>query len=163
MEDLKHKIEILVKIGRVLNEKNVTWGVGASLLLYLKGIAPSFHDIDLLVAETDVEKLKETLGRLGKPEAPRPDPRYKTKFFLEYDIEGVEIDVIAHFVIVSEGKDYDFPFTENDIKEHLIVSAVSIPLMSVLAWRRYYDLMGRTEKVAMIDSAQAKKPNGNIL
>jgi hypothetical protein len=162
MNDLEHKLKVLAEIGRVLDEKEITWAIGASLLLYLKGMVSSFHDIDLLVAEKDLKKLKEALSPFGKSEPSKLNNRYKTKEFLEYCLEGVEIDVIAGFGIVSGGKDYYFPLTKEGIKERILVNGVSIPLMSVQDWRVYYALMGRAEKVSLIDSAMAEKTKGKI-
>jgi len=162
MNDLEHKLAVLTKIGRALDGKEITWAVGASLLLYLKGIVPSFHDIDILVAEKDLEKLKETLAPFGKPEPSKPNDRYTTKEFVEYGLEGVEIDVIAGLGIVSAGKDHYFPLTEDGIKERILINGVSIPLMSVRDWRVYYVLMGRTEKVSLMDSALKKAVKGKI-
>jgi hypothetical protein len=160
MEDLEHKLAVLAKIGRALNKKGMTWAIGASLLLYLKGMASAFDDLDILVAEKDVGKLREALASFGKPKAPHPNDRYKTKAFLEYRLEGVEIDVIAGFIIVSGGKDHYFPLTEAGIEERILIDGVSIPLMSVQDWRVYYGLMGRTEKVVLIDSGLAQLAKG---
>ncbi len=50
--------------------------IGASLLLYFKGVVPDFHDIDLMVAETDVEKAKKVLLTFGKQLPANPKTQY---------------------------------------------------------------------------------------
>ncbi len=81
VDDLEKKLNVPTKIAHVLNERNVVWAVGASMLLYLRGIVDVFHDIDLMVCESDVEKLKEQLLPMGVLAPPKPDQQYKTRHF----------------------------------------------------------------------------------
>ena len=46
MTETQRKIELLKRIAHRFNEAGVVWALGASMLLYFKGIAPEFHDID---------------------------------------------------------------------------------------------------------------------
>ena len=55
--ETERKLDVLADIARALNQSGVTWAVGGSLLLYFKGKTGVFRDIDLMVCETDVEKL----------------------------------------------------------------------------------------------------------
>lgn len=151
VDDLEKKLNVPTKIAHGLNERNVVWAVGASMLLYLRGIVDVFHDIDLMVCESDVEKLKEQLLPMGVLAPPKPDQQYKTRHFLEFVIQGVDVDVIAGFVIVKDGRDYDCPFGPEQIEEYLQLNGETIPLQSLRDWRRYYELMGRTSKVEIID------------
>jgi hypothetical protein len=152
MDQIEHKLTVLSQIAKELNQKNVTWAVGASLLLYFKKIAPDFHDIDIMVGEGDVNEAKAVLLSFGIMQPPNPDIAYKTKHFMEFIVEGVEIDVMAGFVIVKHNKEFQISFGKEDIKEYIKIKEISIPLQSVEAWRTYYQLMGRGEKVEMIDA-----------
>ena len=59
--ETERKLDVLADIARALNQSGVTWAVGGSLLLYFKGKTGVFRDIDLMVCETDVEKLKQAM------------------------------------------------------------------------------------------------------
>ena len=59
--ETERKLDVLADIARALNQRGVTWAVGGSLLLYFKGKTCVFRDIDLMVCETDVEKLKQAI------------------------------------------------------------------------------------------------------
>ena len=63
--ETERKLDVLADIARALNQSGVTWAVGGSLLLYFKGKTGVFRDIDLMVCETDVEKLKRAMLPLG--------------------------------------------------------------------------------------------------
>ena len=145
------KLAVLSKLGRALNEAKVAWAVGASLMLYLNKKTTDFNDIDIMTTEQDAARVQEILLCLGTPVISVPKSQYKTECFLEFRMDGVDIDVIAGFVIVSGGIDYPCPFTRESIAGFAAVNGVAIPLQSMADWRRYYALMGRTQKVALID------------
>lgn len=149
--ELNHKLEVLKRIAGALNKENVTWAVGASLLLYFKGVVNEFHDLDLMVTLEDVDKVKAVLGELGEKQEQEPNSQYKTKCFLEYVIDEVDVDVMAGFVIVKEGVEYPIPFDKRSIVEIIQFEEAHIPLQSVEAWKSYYALMNRQSKVELIE------------
>lgn len=83
MKEEQKKIELLQKIAHRLNEVHVQWALGASMLLYFKGITSEFHDIDLMVADHDAECVRRILSEMGElcPPDPMPNPMYRTKAF----------------------------------------------------------------------------------
>lgn len=151
MGDIARKLSVLAMIAKELNERHIVWAVGASMLLYFKNKVPDFHDIDIMVSEDDVEAVKDILLRYGSLQPPNPKARYKTKCFLEFSIDGVDIDVIAGFVIVNDNREYYFPLQAQDIQDYVMLGDTEIPLQSLSEWRKYYLLMGRMEKVKIID------------
>ena len=98
-----------------------------------------------------VETLKALLLPLGTLAPPAPNPGYKTRHFLNFTIRGVEVDVMGGMVIVKDGKDYDCSLSPSQVAEYIWINGERIPLQSLEDWRRYYLLMGREEKAAMID------------
>ena len=78
----------------------VQWALGASMLLYFKGITSEFHDIDLLVSEHDAECVRRILSEMGElcPPDPMPNPMYRTKAFMEFLIDSIEVDDMAGFL-----------------------------------------------------------------
>lgn len=149
--ETEKKLLVLSQIGQALNDAGIVWAVGASLLLYFKGKTDTFHDIDIMITESDVKSVKEILIQYGKLALPSPDKQYRTKHFLEFTIDDVEIDVMAGFVIVCDEVEYDCSLDPESISDFTEVNEVKIPLQSLDEWRRYYKLMGRTTKVEMID------------
>ena len=153
MTETDTKIELLKKIAQRFNAANITWALGASMLLYFKGITPTFHDIDLMISNEDVESVRKILSEMGELQPPNPNPKYKTKAFMEFVINSMDVDVMAGFAILNNGKTYDCSLTKEQIVEWLALEDAKIPLQSPLLWRRYYELMGRKEKVDMINHA----------
>lgn len=151
MNESDKKLEVLARIAHLLNGSRVLWAVGGSMLLYFKGKTDVFHDIDLMVGEGDIEKAKSLLLTIGRLSPENHDTQYKTRHFLEFNIDGVEVDVMAGFVIVRDGKDYDCSLAAEQVAERILLNGETIPLQALSDWRRYYELMGRTSKVEMID------------
>ena len=155
MPETQEKLELLKGIAHRFNEAQIEWALGASLMLFLKGIVSEFHDIDLMVSVQDAERAKAILSEMGElcPPNPKPNPMYQTKTFLEFRIDSIEVDVMAGFAIVKDGKVYDCALRKEQIVEKMPLGTEVIPLQSPLLWCKYYRLMGRNEKAEMIEKA----------
>ena len=145
------KLSVLKKVGNIFNQNKITWAVGASLLLYFKGICDNFNDIDIVIAESDVEKVKWLLADVGALQPQNPHVKYKTKTFLEYKIDHVDLDIMAGFIIVANDKENYFPLQKKDIKDSIELDGIWIPLQAVEEWKGYYLLMDRVDKVELIE------------
>ena len=156
MNESDKKIELLKEIAKRFNKSNITWALGASMLLYFKGITTTFHDIDLMISNDDVEVVREILSQMGELQPPNPNSKYQTKTFMEFVINSIDVDVMAGFSILNEGQVYDCSLDKEQIVEWLTLEDTKIPLQSPLLWCEYYRLMGRKEKVDMIEKAFEK-------
>ena len=149
--DMDEKLRVLAHIAETLNRERITYAVGASAMLYLRGVAESFHDIDLTVAEADAPRAIAALRTLGTMAPPEQSPGYLTRCFRTFEIDGVEVDLIAGMVIVSDGIAHDCPLRPEEIDETADVCGVAVPLHALACWRRFYALMGRKAKAKRID------------
>ena len=112
----QRKLAVLARIAAELRQADVTWALGASGLLYFRGLAPDFHDLDLMVALEDAGKAERILDRLGQPLPPKPNASiYRTAVFREYTVDGVEVDLMAGMVIVKDGAAHDGSLRQEDI------------------------------------------------
>lgn len=75
---------------------------------------------------------------------------------MEFRIDSVEVDVMAGFAIVKDGKLYDCALRKEQIVEQMPLGTEVIPLQSPLLWCKYYRLMGRTKKAEMIEKAMER-------
>ena len=152
MEDKQKKLEVLAKLAADLNESDILWAVGASTMLFLRRIVTEFHDIDLMVCEEDIDVAKEILLRHGKLLPTEADSKYSSRHFLEFDVDGVEIDLIAGFVINTEdGKQHVCPLEVEEVDACVDILDEAVALHSLQTWYKYYTLMGRTDRVKQIE------------
>ena len=158
MGDTHHRrmdvlFDTLVVIARALNQADVHWGVGASVLLYYHGLVDAPHDIDIIISEGDADMAASILSGLGR-EAPGDPARslYSTSRFLEYIVDGTDVDVMAGFAIRHDNGTYVFPFDDRSITMRKCVKGVTIPFSSLEDWYVLYQLMpGREAKVKLIE------------
>lgn len=154
MSDQEKILDVLPQIAHAFADAEIHWAVGASLLLYFHGITDVFHDLDLMVSEKDADRAKDVLLGLGAVKENSPsNAQYRTKYFYEFQLSGIEIDMLAGMIIVSHGQEYDCSFQPQNIEAYVELKDEKIPLYSVSEWRRFYQWMGRTKKVEMIDEA----------
>lgn len=59
----------------------------------------------------------------------------------------------SSFSILNDGELFDCSLKEEQIIEWMSLDGEKIPLQSPLLWCEYYKLMGRKEKVEMIEKA----------
>ena len=155
MAGTEEKISLLKRIAHRLNEAQVEWCLGASMMLYFKEIVSEFHDIDLMISVDDVEVVESILSEMGTlcPSDQVPNPMYQTKCFMEYVIDAIDVDVMAGFAIVREGEVYDCSLCTDQITDQLMLDDEVIPMQSPRLWCTYYRLMGRNAKADLIEKA----------
>lgn len=147
------KIELLKKIALQFEKAHITWALGGSMMLYFKDIVPVFQDIDLMVADADAQTAQSILCSMGQMQPQNPNPKFRSKAFMEFVIDSVDVDVIAGFAIVSGDSVVDCSLQKEQIVERMPLGEACIPLQSPALWCRYYRLMDRTEKAQMIEQA----------
>ena len=155
MAGTEEKISLLKRIAHRLNEAQVEWCLGASMMLYFKEIVSEFHDIDLMISVDDVEVVESILSEMGTlcPSDQVPNPMYQTKCFMEYVIDAIDVDVMAGFAIVREGEVYDCSLCTDQITDQLMLEDEVIPMQSPRLWCTYYRLIGRNAKADLIEKA----------
>ena len=145
--------ETLTRIGRLLNEKKVLWGVGASVLLHQYGLVDSPKDIDLLAALEDVDAIDGILQGVGEKKDREKAGLYSTRVFREYVVGGVDIDVMAGFSIRHTDGVFAYVFDRKSITRFIEIKGVEIPFTSLEDWYVLYQLIpGRKRKVELIES-----------
>ena len=126
--EIAEKLKVLLRIARLFSEARVTWAVGGSALLYLRSIADTFHDLDLMILEEDARTVTEILLQMGTQTPSLPKAAFVSKSFQEFMIDGVEVDVIAGFGIVKDGVLHDCSLHADEITDGIILEGERIPL-----------------------------------
>ncbi len=157
MKTTGEKLDLLARIAARFNSAGLTWALGASAMLYLRGITDDFRDIDLSVWDGDADTARDILLSMGTQCRSDAGEHYRTRHFYEFTVNGVEVDVMGGFAVEKDGVVYDCSLDPRDISGSASVGGQTIPLHSLQAWRRYYQLMGRPAKVRLIDTALEKE------
>lgn len=142
--------DTLKQIAIELNKNDILWGVGASVLLEFYGLIDKPKDIDIIVYEKDIEKADKVLKSLGIKKTSEENKTYSTKYFYEYVINGVEIDVISGLVINCESIKYEHEFDSSSITNYKNIDDIKIPLTSLEEWYVLYQIIPNREYKAKI-------------
>ncbi|MEA4912655.1 MAG: hypothetical protein VB092_08620 [Oscillospiraceae bacterium] len=148
------ELAALAVIARALNEADVTWSVGASLLLWRRGLVEDFHDIDLLVDEQDIASARAALDRVGILTNEQRSAPFTTEYFYEYTVRDTEVDVMARFGVAVDGRRFDFAFDARHIACFEDIGGARVPFGRLEDWYILYQLIpGREIKVRLIEDA----------
>lgn len=138
------------RIAGLLQGKDVVWALGASMMLYFRGLVAEPHDVDLLVAPENVEAVDAILRENGRKLPSPPNAGYGTKVFNEYELDGVGVDLMAGLVIRQGGREYAYTLNAADCT-YVERDGLRIPLSPLEDWYVLYQLMqGRAVRVAQI-------------
>ncbi len=120
------------------------------MLLYLKGYVDIFNDIDLLIDEEDAAKAKACMDEIGQLQKLERN-HYKAEHFYIFMVNGIEVDIMGTYFVEKDGVEYEIALEKDADIEFINLAGQSIPLDSIVRWRRHYDVMGRQSKVDIID------------
>ncbi|MBM7615884.1 nucleotidyltransferase family protein [Alkaliphilus hydrothermalis] len=144
--------DTLAYVAEKINNQNIRWGLGGSLVLHHYGLIDDPNDMDILVSLGDAEALDDVLQSIGERKEKEATLTYKTKFFNQYKVKTMDIDVMGGFTIKHSRGDYEFPFDEESIIGCMERKGVKIPLTSLEDWYIVYQLLpNREEKVKLIE------------
>lgn len=145
--------ETLSYIGEKLNDNGIIWAVGASILLHHYGLIDKPNDIDILIDLNDIEKADKILKSIGEKKVWEKSATYSTKYFYEYVVNGVDVDVMAGLNINYNNGIFEYIFDQASISEFKSINKVNIPLTSLEDWYVIYQLIPcREVKVKMIEN-----------
>ena len=139
----------LLDIANTLNSRNITWGLGGSLLLFIKGYKTNVNDIDIIVHSKDLTDLKEVISKYEINEKEKT-AKFLTNHFYTFNIKSINIDIMVGFVVKNE---IDiFAFREKEISTSKIcIDGENIYLSSVSEWKKAYTAMNRIDKISLLN------------
>ena len=139
----------LLDIANTLNSRNITWGLGGSLLLFIKGYKTNVNDIDIIVHSKDLKDLKEVISKYEINEKEKT-AKFLTNHFYTFNIKSINIDIMVGFVVKNEFN--IFAFREKEISTSKIcIDGENIYLSSVSEWKKAYTAMNRIDKISLLN------------
>ena len=143
---------VLAYIVKALQQEQIRFGIGGSLLLAHHGLPVTPRDIDLVVALEDAERAVLLLSEMGTVVEQDETSLYATEVFQEFIIEGIDIDLMSGLRIRHDEGIFVYPFAEQSI------DSVGPPFMALVDWYVIYQLIpGRDQKVTMIEDVFTKQ------
>ena len=101
------RLKLLDNIVREFNNHNLTWGVGCSFNLFIRGLVDDFHDFDILVANQDVETAKAIMKEMGASlVATGSNGSCNSDDYSHWQIDNCDVDLIAGFRVETFGESF---------------------------------------------------------
>lgn len=147
----KYLNSTLAQFGEILNRAGLLWGVGASAMLHQYGLAESPNDIDIIVAEKDIEAADKILSLLGSRQEINKSDFYATDNFYEYHLPLMDVDVMCGYkIILPDKRIYSYLFDAESIPTSVRIENEQIPFTTLEDWYVLYQLMPNRETKARI-------------
>ncbi|SNZ14600.1 hypothetical protein SAMN05421503_2510 [Terribacillus aidingensis] len=129
---------------KLLEEHEVPYSIGGSLLLFLKGLPVQPNDVDLLVKPENFTQAKQVLQkRAVQTEDKPPQGCYSTKACTTFTVlDDIQVDLMTDFAITYKDNLFRMPFTA--VMEQTAVGI--LPLSSMEAWYVMYWLLPRKKE-----------------
>lgn len=128
----------------LLEARGISYAIGGSLLLYLKGLPVCPNDVDILVERECFACAKEVLQASAVTYEDKPAQGiFLTRACITFGMsDGLQVDLMTDFAILYETNVIQMPFTA--IKEQ--TKDGLLPLGSMEAWYVMYWLLPGKEK-----------------
>ena len=130
---IAQKKTVLEKVLALARVKGVKISVGASAMLYMRGVVDYFSDLDLSINVDDYELIKNDLEQIASKNGT------KWGYIHCFTIDGVNIDLIC--------KEYD---VLKDCDINYLVGKEYVPLETLDHWLNRYTELGRSVRVRQI-------------
>lgn len=132
-----------VELVVALKDAGVRYGLACSMNLYLRGIVDEFHDFDLVVEAEDVPLIKTVMEDLGAKLVQTGSNGYcKSDYFMHYELDRVDVDIISGFRVVTFGTQFLYEFDENEVETiELEDLGITVPMISLEAQYLLYAMM----------------------
>ncbi len=163
----------LARIARAFAAAGVPFGVCSSMLLALRGLPVEPRDLDLLVPDAAFAAAREALRSLGADEAPEragPVAVYGSRRFAEFELDGVEVDLMAGLSVFGAHGEYRYELEEGTVDRTVPAAEPAalaeagappalLPLTALEDWFVLYQLIpGRIAKADLIERALRADP-----
>ena len=134
---------LLKKLCDTLAAEGITWGLGFSSSLFLRGIVDDFNDFDILVKVEDVNQLQKSLSKLGiRLNKQTPQKGVFTSPYYQQARKGsVEFDLIGDITINTFNTTYCYRVVPNDLEWLTLDGGIYVPIVPMEASIILYGMM----------------------
>lgn len=137
----------IYKLSKILNDANLTWGIGGSALLEYHGLYSNPNDLDIWIAPDDIPIAKDLFRNFEhiKTNIYLPDKyHFKIQYF------DIEVDFVACFMIKPNQHEFTFNISPENLK-YIKKDGINIPITFLEDWYIIYKLLKREDKAKIIE------------
>lgn len=137
----------IFKLSKILNEKNIVWGIGGSTLLEHYGLYCDPNDLDLWIHPNDIDRAKRLFKDFKRIDTKiyLPD-----KYHFKIQYYDIEVDFVACFMIKPNQYEFTFNITPSNL-QYIHEDGTDIPITYLEDWYIIYKLLKREDKARIIE------------
>lgn len=134
----------IFKLLKEFDEKEVTYGIGCSFNLFLRGIVDEFHDFDIIIDEKSISIVKIIMKNLGAKLVTTGGNGYcESDVYLHYQLGRVDVDIISGFRVLTYNTKIYYAINPSEIEYCIIYEEKPkhIPLLPLESLYGLYFMM----------------------
>lgn len=137
----------IFKLSKILNEKNIVWGIGGSALLEYYGLYCDPNDLDLWIHPNDIDKAKIIFKDFQRIETNIYLPE---KYHFKIQFFDIKVDFVACFMIKPNQYKFTFYISPDNLR-YVHEEGIEIPITYLEDWYIIYKLLKREDKARIIE------------
>lgn len=128
---------IIKRIAKEFNKKEVVWAIGGSYLLKRYGIKSISSELDIMVSEESITNVLEIMEILAVKQKSVNSENFQTDFFEVYLVGGKTVNIISNLKSDFQEK-FTYDFSKKDINIHELYDGESIYYGYLMDWYLIY-------------------------
>ncbi len=132
-----------------LNRSGIPWQAGSSVLLWFHGLEEDPGDLDLFFPPEEEQRVMEFFQSRGTLESPPGHDPYRTRWFYQVDLAGVEVDLMGGFALMTPEGICRMEMVPGPPGR--LPGGQTVPLGTLEEWLVLYCLMGREHRVRVLE------------
>ena len=130
--DYVERSEFFFKLKQELEDHKIKWALVCSCSLFFCGFVDDFHDFDIVVDETDFERITRILKDLGAELIDRSSTAlFKSDRYAHYRAGPVDLDVISGFRVCSFGTSFHYELKPISVVPTNVPYVGTIPILAL--------------------------------
>jgi hypothetical protein len=151
-------LAVLRMIALNLDRTAVNWAVTGSCSLALQGVPVAVHDIDLRTTARDAYRIESIFRAYQKrPVAFTTTERVRSHWGA-LEVNGIQVEIIGDMQHLLADGTWEPLVDLNSFKVYVEMDGVQLPVMSLPFLYAAYQLLGRADKVALLQNWLQRDP-----
>ena len=144
-------LAVLRIIAQQLHGTSINWAVTGSCSLALQGVPVDVHDIDLRTTTQDAYALESVFRPYQKRPVTFASSATVQSHFGALEINGIQVEIIGDMQHRLADGTWEPIMDMNRFKVWVACDTIEIPVMSLEFLYEAYQLLGRPDKVAVLE------------
>lgn len=141
---------IIKKIAKEFNKREVVWAIGGSYLLKRYGIDSKSNALDIMVSEDTIVKALKIMDEFAVKQIVTDSEHFHSDFYEEYIFEGQAVNIVSNFKSNFKEK-FTYDFTSKDISVSVVYKGETINYCYLMDWYLIYSEIDLRDELSLVE------------